>query len=118
MFEDETPPRGHWAPASVEAHADAPPSFVPAPTLVLVVGPTAAADRARAALVAAHLRADVVAAPDADATDRVDRRAVVLVTPGASPDASARAEALAGERGWSVVTAKPARCAEAVASLL
>ena len=88
------------------------------PTLVLVIGPPAAADRARAALTAAHLRADVVAAPDADATDRVDRRAVVLVTPGASPDAAARAEALAGERGWSVVAAKPARCAEVVASLL
>ena len=77
-----------------------------------------AADRARAALTAAHLRADVVAAPDADAADRVDRRAVVLVTPGAAPDAAARAEALGTERGWSVVTAKPARCAEAVASLL
>ena len=72
VFEDDTPPRGYWAPASVEAHADAPPSFMPAPTLVLVVGPAAAADRARAALVAAHLRADVVAAPDADAADRVD----------------------------------------------
>ena len=118
VFEDETPSRGHWAPASVEAHADAPPSFMPAPTLVLVIGPPAAADRARAALTAAHLRADVVAAPDADAADRVDRRAVVLVTPGASADAAARAEALAGERGWSLVTAKPAPCAEAVASLL
>ncbi|CAH0373007.1 unnamed protein product [Pelagomonas calceolata] len=120
VFEDDTPPRGHWAPASVDTHAGAPPSFVPAPTLVLVVGPTAAADRARAALTAAHLRADVVAAPDPDASaaHRVDRRAVVLVTPGASPDAAARAEALAGERGWSVVTAKPARCAEAVASML
>jgi hypothetical protein len=118
VFEDETPPRGYWAPASVEAHADAPPSFMPAPTLVLVIGPPAAADRARAALTAAHLRADVVAAPDASATDRVDRRAVVLVTPGAAPDAAARAEALGTERGWSVVTAKPARCAEAVASLL
>jgi len=120
VFDDETPSRGHWAPASVEAHADAPPTFVPAPTLVLVVGPTAAADRARAALTAAHLRADVVAASDADAAaaDRVDRRAVVLVTPGASPDAAARAEALGTERGWSVVTAKPARCAEAVASML
>ena len=40
VFEDETPSRGHWAPASVEAHADAPPSFMPAPTLVLVIGPT------------------------------------------------------------------------------
>ena len=120
VFEDDTPPRGYWAPASVEAHTDAPPSFVPAPTLVLVVGPPAAADRARAALAAESLRADVVAAPDPDASaaDRVDRRAVVLVTPGAAPDAAARAEALAGERGWGVVTAKPARCAEAVGSML
>ena len=118
VFEEDTPPRGYWSPASVEAHADAPPSFVPAPTLVLVVGPTAAADRARAALTAAHLRADVVAAPDADAAGRVDRRSVVLVTPGASADAAARAEALGTERGWSFVTAKPARCAEVVASLL
>ena len=118
VFEDDTPPRGYWQPASIEAHADAPPSFMPAPTLVLVIGPPAAADRARAALTAAHLRADVVAAPDADASDRVDRRAVVLVTPGAAADAAARAEALGTERGWSVVTAKPARCAEVVASLL
>ena len=42
----------------------------------------------------------------------------VLFTPGASADAAARAEALGTERGWRVVTAKPARCAEAVASLL
>ena len=55
---------------------------------------------------------------NADAADRVDRRAVVLVTPGASADAAARAEALGTERGWSFVTAKPARCAEVVASLL
>ena len=40
VFEDDTPPRGHWAPASVEAHADALPIFVPAPTLVLAVSYT------------------------------------------------------------------------------
>ena len=115
VFEDETPSRGHWAAASVEAHADAPPSFVPAPTLVLVVGPTAAADRARAALVAAHLRADVVAAPDADAADRVDRR---VRSCSSRPRADARRARSSGpERGWRVVTAKPARCAGAVASL-
>lgn len=119
-FDDATPARGHWAPASAEAHPGAPAHFVPAPTLVLVVGPPAAADRARAVLAAAHLRADVVAAPDPDAAaaDRVDRRAAVLVTPGATPYAAARATALGAERGWSVVTAKPARCAEVLASVL
>ena len=119
-FEDETPPRGHWLPQvgrsprgrALRASRQRPTPCPSSLGHLACRGPGASGTHRGASA------RDVVQLPDADASGRVDARAVVPVTPGASgPTWPCRARRARDGAGWRV-TAKPARCAERAWSAL